>query len=178
LPAAPRSLSDYRPTATLPLRAASDGEPLPVELVTIPGTDPGRRLAPLAARDLTVLDTGPGGVAAVRSALAACDVAAVPVQPTPADVVRSWATLDLAGEVDRPARVVLSRTRPRTLALVAAREAFAEAGTAVCVTELPQRESIAAAFGAYPGAALLAAADALLTELLTAAATHHGKGRR
>lgn len=149
---------------------SEEAEGLAAPVIALPVKDLHRRLPALAEPYAhTVIDTPPGHAAIVSSALRAADVALVPIQPTVLDVDRVAATAELITDAqalgELQAVVLLTRTRARTKALDAAREVLAEYGLHVMAADVPQRESIAAAFG--DRLEDLGPYDAVLDELLT-----------
>jgi len=147
---------------------------LPFPVVALPVNNLHRQLDQLAqGYDHVVIDTPPGHVAIVTSALRAAELVIVPVQPTVLDVDRLNATMELATEVaalnDRLIiRVLLTRVRRGTRSRRDLRDVLTEDVT-VLATEIPQREAIGLAagapvtdFGEYAG---------LLAELRTRAVT-------
>lgn len=149
---------------------SEEAEGLAAPVVALPVKDLHRRLPALAEPYAhVVIDTPPGHAAIVSSALRAADVALVPIQPTVLDVDRVAATAELISDAqalgELRAVVLLTRTRARTKALDAAREVLAEYGLHVMAADVPQRESIAAAFG--DRLEDLGPYDEVLAELLT-----------
>jgi len=131
---------------------SEEAEGLAAPVVALPVKDLHRRLPALTESYAhVVIDTPPGHEAIVASALRAATVALVPVQATVLDLDRVTATVDLISDAqalgELYAAVLLTRTRARTKALEAAREVLEEHGLHVLAAEVPQRESLAAAFG-------------------------------
>jgi len=153
-------LVDADPQATASAMAWSElaheaGDPLRSTVVSLPTRDLRRRVATVSAGvDRVFIDTPPGHPEIVAAAIDAADLVVVPTLAAVMDIGRAHATVQAAHEAGKPAVVVLVRTRP-VKAVEAAREALAEAGVPLAVTEIPQREVIAAAYGTRPkGAAL------------------------
>ena len=144
-------LVDTDPQASALSWSETAGFGLPV--VGLPVRDVHRRLPALAVDfDHVVIDTPPGELGIVRSALLAADVVLLPVAPSTIDLDRLRPTLDLLAEVEglRPAadlRVLLTRVRARTRSATTAREVLSGFGLDVIVTEVGMRESFALAFG-------------------------------
>jgi chromosome partitioning protein len=117
--------------------------------------------------DHVIVDTPPGDLAVIRSAVMAVDLVIVPVAPTGLDVNRMLPTFELLAEVEpvHPVMVgvLLTKVRRRTISARGVREVLAEVGYPVLDTEIPLAEMYAAAFGMLP-ADLGAYAD-LITEL-------------
>jgi chromosome partitioning protein len=145
-------------------------EGLAIPVVALPVKDLHRRLPAIAEPYAhVVIDTPPSHVPIVESALRAADVALVPIQPTVLDMDRLTATLDLVSDAQALGRlyatVLLTRTRARTRSLEAARDVLGEYGLRVLGAEVPQRETLAAAFGERP--AELGEYQPVLAELLS-----------
>jgi chromosome partitioning protein len=136
--------------------ATEGGVALTAEVVSAPTADLKRRLEGIGADryEVVVIDTPPGSLPIIEGALAAADVAAVPVRPTVLDVQRCWATLDVATAAGVPALVVLSQVRAGIRAAGAAREALEAAEVPTASHEIPMREAIAADYGQRPSFAL------------------------
>lgn len=112
-----------------------------------------RDLAALARDyEFTVVDT-PGsrerGIAA--QAVANADLVVMPLAPTAADFADVPRTLELIDDASfgepPPVVALLSRVRAGTRSRIEARDALDDLGVAVSETEIPLRESIAAALG-------------------------------
>ena len=115
-----------------------------------------------------VIDTPPGDLRLVRSALGRADVAVVPVRTTLLDLDRLGETLDEVREAEVPAAVLLTQARSRTRSLAGAKDALDQLGLPVLQTVIPAREGIAASFGDRPDPEGLAAYGAALGELRAA----------
>lgn len=159
--------------------ALSWSEAFTLPTVALPVKDLHRRLPPLARdHDHVVIDTPPGDLAVVRSAMQAADLVLVPVTPALVDLDRLQTTLDLASAASElkpdPLRVkvLLTRVRAGTRSARLAREVLDDLGVPVLAAEVPQRERLAQAFGApveaYPDHA------AVLAELLDEKASSLG----
>lgn len=126
---------------------------LPFPVVAMPVTNLHRQLDALAGPYRhVVIDTPPGHVGIVASALRCASVVIVTVQPTVMDVDRLSATLDLMAEVaalGQPGvvRVLLTRVRPRTRSRRDVRQVLGEDGVEILDAEVPQRETVALAGG-------------------------------
>jgi chromosome partitioning protein len=136
--------------------AGEGGGALTCQVVSAPTADLRRFLDGMGASKypVVVIDTPPGSLPIIEGALAAADIAAVPVRPTILDVQRCWATLDVAAAAGVRALVVLSQVRTGIRAASAAREALAAAGTPTARYEIPMREAIAGDYGQRPSFAL------------------------
>jgi cellulose biosynthesis protein BcsQ len=138
------------------------------EVLAMPTVDLARRLAAAGAdrHPLVVVDCPPAHVEIVRAALALADACLIPCRPAIADVDRLWPTAALAAEAGVSALAVLTMTRARTVAPVAAREALRAGRVKVARVELPQREAVARNFGEPVTGELLDVGSRLLSELV------------
>jgi chromosome partitioning protein len=137
--------------------AAEHGTPLPFTVVGMPTRDVHVRLADLGAGyEHVVVDTPPGDLGIIRSAILASDIVLVPVSPTGLDLNRISPTFEVLAEigVSHPLSVgvLLTKVRRGTRSARAARETLAEHGHPALATEIPLAEHFAAAFGTVPGA--------------------------
>jgi chromosome partitioning protein len=138
-------------------------------VISLPVTDVHKRIAALARGfDHVVMDTPPGHVAIIRSAVLAADAVLVPIAPTSLDVDRLRPTFELLAEVEPVHEVgvgvVLTKMRYGTNSAKGIREVLAEQGYPVMSIEIPLSEMYAQAFGQVP--ADLGHYDMLLKELL------------
>jgi chromosome partitioning protein len=117
--------------------------------------------------DHVVVDTPPGDLAVIRSAVMAVDVVLVPVSPTGLDVHRLMPTVELLAEIEPVHEiefgVLLTKMRAGTIAARGVRDVLAELDLPVMATTIPLAEQYAGSFGLYP-TDLGAYAD-LITEL-------------
>jgi chromosome partitioning protein len=147
---------------------SQQGEGLPFSTVGLPVRDLHKRLADLGAGyDHVVIDTPPGDLGIIRSAVLAVDVVVVPASPTGLDLNRMRPTFELLAELE-PLKavdvgVLLTKVRRGTRSAGGARQVLGELGYPVLDTEIPLAESYAASFGAVP--VDLGAYDGLLAEL-------------
>lgn len=123
--------------------ARETGTPLKVPVVSLPTRSLAGRLP---AAEHVVIDTPPGDLAIVTAAIDAADLVLVPTAPSALDVSRVWATLDLAKAADKPAAVLLCRTR-HTRSVGQAASGIAEDGAWVLNAQIPLREALALAWG-------------------------------
>jgi chromosome partitioning protein len=135
--------------------AAEDGTPLPFTVVSLATRDVHVRLADLAAGyDHVVVDTPPGDLGIIRSAILASSIVLVPVSPTGLDLNRIRPTFETLAEigVSHPLAVgvLLTKVRRGTRSARAARGILAEHGYPAMRTEIPLAEHFAAAFGTVP----------------------------
>jgi chromosome partitioning protein len=135
--------------------AADDGTSLPFTVVSLATRDVHVRLADLAAGyDHVVVDTPPGDLGIIRSAILAASIVLVPVSPTGLDLNRIRPTFDTLSEiaVSHPVAVgvLLTKVRRGTRSARAARGILAEHGYPAMRTEIPLAEHFAAAFGSVP----------------------------
>ncbi|HEY2552624.1 MAG TPA: ParA family protein [Streptosporangiaceae bacterium] len=136
--------------------AADEGKPLPFTVISVAARDVHVRVADLAAGyEHVVLDTPPGDLGIIRSAILASQVVLVPVSPTGLDLHRIRPTFDLLGEIgiSHPVQVgvLLTKVRRGTRSARSARPVLAELGYPLMSTEIPLAEHFAAAFGSVPG---------------------------
>jgi chromosome partitioning protein len=113
------------------------------------------RLADLGAGyEHVVVDTPPGHLGIIRSAILACAIVLVPVSPTGLDLNRIAPTFEVLAEigVSHPVDVgvLLTKVRRGTRSARAARSILAEHGYLAMNTEIPLAEHFAAAFGSVP----------------------------
>lgn len=122
-------------------------------VIGLPVRDLHRRVPELAAdyRHI-VIDTPPADPAIVRSALRCVEEVIVPMGPTPLDLDRLGATLDMVAEVEmlNPVRlrILLTRVRRGTRSARETRAALQEMGMPVLDAEIPLLEAIGLSFGA------------------------------
>ena len=125
-------------------------------VVSLPVRDLPRRLpALLQGVDHAVIDTPPGDRVIVRGAIAASEMAVVPMPTSIMDLDRLRPTLDLIEEVEAltPVRVfvLLTRVRTATRSGRVTRDVLEELGVSLLDTQVPLRESLNASFGTVPG---------------------------
>jgi chromosome partitioning protein len=147
---------------------SQQGEGLPFPTVGLPVRDLPKRLVDLGSGyDHVVIDTPPGDLGIIRSAVLAVDVVVVPASPTGLDLNRMRPTFELLAELEpiRPVDVgvLLTKVRRGTRSAGGARQVLSELGYPVLDTEIPLAEAYAAAFGTVPSD--LGSFGALLTEL-------------
>jgi chromosome partitioning protein len=135
--------------------AADEGRPLPFTVVSMPTRDVHIRLADLGAGyEHVVVDTPPGDLGIIRSAILASAVVLVPVSPTGLDLNRISPTFEVLQEigVSHPVDVgiLLTKVRRGTRSARSARAALAQSGYPAMTTEIPLAEHFAAAFGTVP----------------------------
>jgi chromosome partitioning protein len=135
--------------------ATDEGESLPFTVVSMPTRDIHVRLADLGAGyEHVVIDTPPGDLGIIRSAILAASIVLVPVSPTGLDLNRIRPTFEVLAEigVSHPVSVgvLLTKVRRGTRSARAARGILAEHGYPAMRTEIPLAEHFAAAFGSVP----------------------------
>jgi len=148
--------------------AAERGHSLPFTVVGMATRDVHIRLADLGAGyEHVVVDTPPGDLAIIRSAILAAGIVVVPVSPTGLDLNRIRPTFEVLAEIaiSHPVEVgvLLTKVRRGTRSARAARGILAEHGYPAMRTEIPLAEHFAAAFGSVP--AVLGEYWQLLSEL-------------
>lgn len=127
--------------------ATEDGTPLLVPVVGMASRQIGPSLRAVEAGRHAVIDTPPGELAIVTSAITVADVVVIPARPTLADLQRLAVTLDLAVNLNTPAVVLLTQTRAGTKSLEEARDAIEHLDYPAFDAHIPLRESVAASFG-------------------------------
>jgi len=136
--------------------AADEGQPLPFTVVSMPTRDAHVRLADLGAGyEHIIVDTPPGDLGIIRSAILASGTVLVPVSPSGLDMNRIRPTFEILAEigVSHPVEVgvVLTKVRRGTRSARSARAILGGHGYPVMSTEIPLAEHFAAAFGTVPG---------------------------
>lgn len=142
-------------------------------VVGLPVRDLHRRVPDLAGDYRhVVIDTPPAELAIVRSAVLCAEEVIVPMGPTPLDLDRLGATLDMVGELEalNPVRLhlLLTRVRRGTRSARETRAALEEIGIPVLAAEIPLREAIGLSFG---DGGVVAEYEAVRAELLAAGVT-------
>jgi len=142
----------------------------PFGVAPLPGDDVQRRLPKLAAGyEHVVLDTPPGNLPIITSAVLAVEAVLVPIAPTGVDVNRVVPTLELLVDLGKQSpinvAVLLTRMRYSTNSTRGIRDVLNEYGWPVMATEIPLAESYAQAFGSVPTD--LGAYGLLVKELLS-----------
>lgn len=98
-----------------------------------------------------VVDTPPGGLQVVISALKAADTVLVPVQPSTADLDQMAETMNLTADTAAVTGsrvfVLLTRVVPRTKARTLTRAALVESGHQVLESEVRQSQALALSHG-------------------------------
>jgi chromosome partitioning protein len=134
----------------------SQQEPgLAFTVVSLPVRDVHKRVADLGADyEHVIVDTPPGDLGIIRSAVMAVDTVIVPVAPTGLDLNRMRPTFELLAELEpvHPVEVgvLLTKSRARTRSARGAREILGELDYPVLDTEIPLGELYAGSFGEMP----------------------------
>lgn len=128
--------------------------------------------------DLVIVDTPPHADREARNAMELAALVVVPVQPTPADLWATQATLALAEKEDVSARMVLNRVPPRARLTAEIAGSLVGLSAPLAKTRLGNRVAFAESFGAGSTALELRASSpaadetrALAAELLKLAET-------
>jgi chromosome partitioning protein len=134
---------------------SQQGGGLPFTTVSLPVRDLPRRLEDLGQDYASiVIDTPPGDVGIIRSAILAVDLAVVPVSPTGLDLNRMRPTFELLAELEavNPVNVgvLLTKVRRRTRSAAVIRAVLEERGYPVLDAEVPLAEAYASSFGTAP----------------------------
>ncbi len=135
--------------------AAERGHPLPFTVVSLPTRDVHVRLADLGAGyEHVIVDTPPGDLGIIRSAILASATVLVPVSPSGLDLNRIRPTFEVLAEigVSHPVDVgvLLTKVRRGTRSAREARAILAEHGYPAMETEIPLAEHFAVGFGSVP----------------------------
>ncbi|MBG6184751.1 chromosome partitioning protein [Arthrobacter sp. CAN_A214] len=119
--------------------------------VALPTKTIHRQVDQLAGSKHVVIDTPPGDLGIVSSAMRAVDTLVIPAQPTSADLNSLAETLSLADDIavatDLRVMILLTRVIKRTRAQVETRAALVDAGLTVMEAEVPQSQELALAHG-------------------------------
>lgn len=137
--------ADEQGSATLWADTAEQaGEPLPFPVDPINAT----RIKALKP-DVDMwcfIDCAPSGKA-LDAAKEKADFLVIPTTPAGLDMQQTWVTAENLGESGKPYAVLLTRTRPHTLALAAVESEMAERDASYFEAQIPLREDIKNYFG-------------------------------
>jgi chromosome partitioning protein len=127
----------------------------PFTVISLPVRDLPRRLADLGrGYEHVIIDTPPGDLGIIRSAVMAAEVAIVPASPTGLDLNRLMPTFELLAELEPvhavEVGVLLTKVRRGTVSARSVRDVLAEVGYPVLDTEIPLAEQYAGSFGTAP----------------------------
>ncbi|WP_270938545.1 ParA family partition ATPase [Falsiroseomonas oryzae] len=103
------------------------------------------------SHDIVLLDTPPHDDTDARIAIRAADLVLVPLQPSPADLWATGATLDLAKAEKRPVAVALNRVPAQGKLAGEVAEALREKGLRLIDAPIGNRSGFATAFAAGLG---------------------------
>jgi chromosome partitioning protein len=137
-------------------RAQALGQEFPYDVVGLPVDDIHKRLKTLAENfDHVVIDTPPGQLKIIRSAVLAADTVLIPVGPTMAEIDRVIPTIEIVAEVaalnEPEIWMLMTRVQRRTSISKIAREYLVnDMQMPVLETELPLWQRYATAFGLVP----------------------------
>lgn len=108
-----------------------------------------RRESRALARDhhVVIVDTPPHADREIRSAMEIATLVLIPVQPTPADLWATEATLDLAKREDVAAAMILNRVPPRARITGEIVKALGEFGTPLAKSRLGNRVAFSESLG-------------------------------
>jgi chromosome partitioning protein len=128
---------------------------LPYSVVSRPASDVARWLPTVAdGYEHVVIDTPPGNIAIVKSAVMAAEVVLVPCAPSGVEVNRLAPTFEMLAEIEPvhpvAAGVLLNKMRYGTSSARSIREVLAERDYPVMATEIPLHEVYTASFGTVP----------------------------
>lgn len=127
--------------------ADEHGDPLVMPVVGMASRRIGRSLTEIEAGRHVVIDTPPGELGIVTSAINAADLVVIPARAGLADLHRLAVTFDLAVDLDTPAIILLTQTRAGTNTLEDARSALKTLDYPAFTAHIPLRESITTSFG-------------------------------
>ena len=132
---------------------SGEGAPLPFAVMGLPVKDVHRRVRAFEGDyEHIVIDTPPGELAIVRSALMAAELALIAVPPTPIDLDRVMPTIELVADVEDMTglsfRVLLTRVRRISREGRDTREAMAEMGLPLLEADIPALGFYSDSFGA------------------------------
>lgn len=137
-------------------RAQALGQEFPYDVVGLPVDDIHKRLKTLAENfEHVVIDTPPGQLKIIRSAVLAADTVLIPVGPTMAEIDRVIPTIEIVAEVaalnEPEIWMLMTRVQRRTSISKIAREYLVnDMQMPVLETELPLWQRYATAFGLVP----------------------------
>jgi chromosome partitioning protein len=148
--------------------AAQSARPLRSTVVPEASADLARRIDQLArGADMVIVDAPPpGDLRLGRSAIGVADYVVVPTPPEMAALDRVPATVDLARELGKPARAVLTMVRAGLAEREAAVAALHSWDVPVFATELPLTVAVQRAYGQPVTGVLAKYGFDLLTEIL------------
>jgi chromosome partitioning protein len=137
-------------------QVSSRGQELPFDVISLPTKDIHKRLKTLGeAYEHVVIDSPPGHIEIVQSALLSADIALIPLSPSLMEIDRMRPALEVIASVEnfKPDLVVhmlFNRVQRNTNSYKMAREYFDKVGFPVLDTVVPRREAYNVAFGARP----------------------------
>lgn len=137
--------ADEQGSATLWADSAEDaGDPLPFSVGPINKA----RIKRLKNDDgiWYFIDCAPTGEA-LDAAMEKADFVVVPTTPAGLDMQQTWVTADNLGKIGKPYAILLTRTRPRTLALAAVEEQMKAREASYFDAQIPLREDVKNFFG-------------------------------
>lgn len=142
----------------------------PFDFTRLARADVAKRLPALSAGyKHVVMDTPPGNLPIITSAVEASEAVLVPLAPTGIELNRVVPTLELLAVLGQQyaisVAILLCRMKYSTSAARGVRSVLAENGWPVMETEIPEREVYAQAFGSVPSN--LGHFEPLIKELLT-----------
>jgi chromosome partitioning protein len=127
----------------------------PFTVVSRTATDVHKMVADLGrGYDHVIIDTPPGDLGIIRSAVMAVDTVLVPVAPTGLDLNRMRPTFELLAEMEPvhavDVGVLLTKVRSRTVSAREIRNVLADLDYPTMDTEIPLAEMYAGSFGEVP----------------------------
>jgi chromosome partitioning protein len=130
------------------------------------------------SHDVILLDTPPHDDTDARIAIRSADLVLVPLQPSPADLWATGATLDLARAEKRPVAVALNRVPAQGKLTGEVVAALRGKGVTLLDATLGNRTGFAQAFAAGLGVTEAAPRSVAADEVRALAAALRGLGRR
>lgn len=147
----------------------------PFDVVGLPRTNPGGRLADYATGEtIAIVDTpqAEDHGREVRSVMRVAGDIVIPVAPSTIEMERTSAMTEVLEEANEtrsapaPVAVLLTRVVANANSGAQAREALTAAGHEVLEAQIPRRDFYALAYGSVPDAAMLVPFEILAKELL------------
>jgi len=134
---------------------SEQGDGLPFPVISLPVRDVHKRLDDLGTGyDYVIVDTPPGDLGIIRSAVLSVGTVIVPASPTGLDLNRLRPTFELLAELEPvhavDVGVLLTKVRHGTLSAKGAREVLQELDYPVLDTCIPLLEMYAGSFGTMP----------------------------
>jgi chromosome partitioning protein len=130
------------------------------------------------SHDIVLLDTAPHDDTDARIAIRSADLVLIPLQPSPADLWATGATLGLAKAERRPVAVALNRVPAQGKLIEQVAKEIAGRGVTLLDARIGNRSGFATAFAAGLGVTEAAPRSAAADEVRALAAALRAMGRR